>query len=240
MSPGRADRLVLASRSPRRHEALVALGLTFETFVSEVEQRLGVLDDPTDPVPIAAAKALDGAARFPDAVVLGGDTIVVLPEPQRGGLALGKPADAAEARMMLRRLRGGGHVVRTGLAVCGGAEQITAEVPCPVVMRAYADGDLESYVQTGEPLDCAGAYDVHREGGGLVAAVTGCFSAVVGLPLVAAAALLEGAGLAPAREPVATCSRLYGRPCLAGVAETAARCAPQRLTRMPLGPRPET
>ncbi len=94
VSPGRAARFVLASRSPRRHEALAALGWPFETFVSEVEQRLGMLDDPTDPVPIAAAKALDGAARYPNAVVLGGDTIVVLPGPQRSGLALGKPADA--------------------------------------------------------------------------------------------------------------------------------------------------
>ncbi len=140
--------------------------------------------------------------------------------------------------MMLRRLRGRRHVVRTGLAVCGGAEQFTAEVPCPVVMRAYADSDLESYVQTGEPSIAPGRM-TFTVGAAARRAVTGCFSAVVGLPIVAPAALLEGPawpGLASRWLRVAGST---ARPCLAGVAETAARCAPQRLTRMPLGPHPE-
>lgn len=228
MSAAPASGLVLASRSPRRQEALAALGYPFLIFVSDVERRLGQLDDPTDPVPIAVAKAMDGAGEHPRAVVLAGDTIVVLQQTP-----LGKPADRREARDMLRRLRGRRHVVRSGLAIFSAAGRVTAEVASPVEMRAFADEELEAYVAGDEPLDCAGAYDVHRQGELLVADVTGCYSAVVGLPVVAAAALVADAGLAAPRDPVRTCSRLYGRPCLAARAETARHCAPSRLCHVP-------
>lgn len=254
MSADRASGLVLASRSPRRQEALTALGYPFLIFVSEVERRLGQLDDPTDPVPIAAAKAIDGAEGHPHATVLAGDTIVVLQEtllvrsshlpdgvaakapstlPGTRNAHLGKPADRTEARDMLRRLRGRRHIVRSALAISSAAGQVTAEVASPVEMRAFTDAELEAYVAGDEPLDCAGAYDVHRQGGSLVADVAGCYSAVVGLPVVAAAVLLGDAGLAAPHDPVRTCSHLYGRPCLAERGETASLCTPTRLTHLP-------
>jgi septum formation protein len=230
--------LVLASRSPRRREALLALGLSFETVVSDVESRLKPLPDPTDPVPVATAKALDVLASRPDAVVIGGDTIVDLQ-----GDALGKPDGADEASEMLRRLKGRRHAVRSAVAVAvataepapavGGALLRTCEVAAPVRMRDYSPLEIERYVASGEPLDCAGAYDVHRLGGALVEAVEGCFSAVVGLPLVAAVTLLQEAGVGVPEEPAQTCARLYGRPCLAQRQETAGRCAPARLSRRP-------
>ncbi len=212
-------RLILASRSPRRIEALAALGLTFETIPSQVEASLPAPVHPADPVPVALAKAQDIAGRHPDAIVLGGDTIVVV-----DGQALGKPADAAEARAMLRALRGREHVVRTAVAVVAGRRSESAEVACPLLMRAYADDEIERYDATGEPLDCAGAYDVHRLGGALVAEVRGCFSTVVGLPIVQAAAMLERAGVRVPNDPAAVCSRLYGRTCLAAHAATAGAC----------------
>jgi septum formation protein len=246
--------LVLASRSPRRREALAALGLSFETVVSDVESRLGPLPDPTDPLPVATAKALDVLASRPDAVVIGGDTIVDLQ-----GQALGKPDGAAEATAMLRRLRGRRHAVRSAVAVATagprpaalasaatppaalasaatppaaeGAALHSCEVAAPVRMRDYDHLEVERYVASGEPLDCAGAYDVHRLGGALVLAVEGCLSAVVGLPLVVAAALLRDAGVDVPQGPARTCSRLYGRPCLAERQETAWRCEPARLSR---------
>jgi septum formation protein len=230
-APGRA--VVLASRSPRRQEALAALGVPFETVVSRAEESLGPLPDPTDPVPVATAKALDVAATRPDAVVLAGDTIVDL-----DGVALGKPDGPEGAREMLRLLRGRPHLVRSAIALAAtagdeGRALTTCEVVAPVRMGDYAEADLRRYVESGEPLDCAGAYDVHRRGGALVAAVEGCFAAVVGLPLVGAATLLEGAGAGVPRDPVETCTGLYGRPCLAGSPETAGRCRPGRLVRRP-------
>jgi septum formation protein len=228
--------LVLASRSPRRREALAALGLSFETVVSDVESRLGPLPDPTDPLPVATAKALDILAARPDAVIVGGDTIVDLQ-----GQALGKPDGADEATAMLRRLQGRRHAVRSAVAVAtagpppaaSGATLSICEVAAPVRMRDYDPLEVERYVASGEPLDCAGAYDVHRLGGALVLAVEGCFSAVVGLPLVAAVALLRDAGVGVPQGPARTCSRLYGRPCLAERQDTAWRCEPARLSRQP-------
>jgi septum formation protein len=223
-TPDAEQPLILASRSPRRQEAMAALGLAFRVAVSEVEQTAGAIApgaDPTDPVPIALAKARDIGARHALAFVLAGDTIVA-----HEGEALGKPAGPAEARAMLRRLAGATHTVRTGLALLHLRRGFlaTAEVASDVVMRQYDDAEIVRYVESGEPLDCAGAYDVHRQGGALVAAVTGCFSAVVGLPIAATAALLRRAGLAVPREPAAVCARLYGRPCPAATPQTAGLC----------------
>lgn len=236
-----AGGVVLASRSPRRQEALTALGLPYETVVSAAEESLGPLPDPTDPIPVASAKCLDVAGRRPEATVLAGDTIVDLE-----GSALGKPDGPAGAREMLARLRDREHHVRTALAVAapshgsGGAAGpagrgtlTTCEVASPVRMGAYADAAIARYVASGEPLDCAGAYDVHRLGGALVAAVGGCFGAVVGLPVVAAAALLRDAGVAVPADASTVCAHLYGRPCLAAAPETAGRCRPTRLAHRP-------
>jgi septum formation protein len=141
---------------------------------------------------------------------------------------------------MLARLRDRDHHVRTAVAVVPGSSAgagadgtgrlTTCEVVAPVRMGAYSDAEIARYVASGEPLDCAGAYDVHRLGGALVAAVGGCFGAVVGLPLVAAAALLRRSGVTVPEAAPAVCARLYGRPCLAADPATAARCRPARLS----------
>ena len=81
-----------------------------------MESRLGPLPDPTDPLPVATAKVLDVLASRPDAVVIGGDTIVDLQ-----GQALGKPDGAAGATEMLRRLQGRRHAVRSAVAVAAPA-----------------------------------------------------------------------------------------------------------------------
>jgi septum formation protein len=212
-------RLLLASRSPRRHEALAALGLEFDVVVSQAEADLPPPPDPTDPLPAAAAKALDAAAEHPAAVVLAGDTIVAL-----GRQALGKPGTPAAARQMLAALRGRDHAVRTAVAVVHHGRLQSAEVACPLRMRAYADDEIARYVASGEPLDCAGAYDVHRLGGALVERLDGCFSTVVGLPIVEAARLLRLAGITIPSDPAQVCTQLYGRPCLALQPETAHWC----------------
>jgi septum formation protein len=128
-------------------------------------------------------------------VVLGADTEVVL-----DGRLLGKPRDPADAARMLRELRGRQHEVITGLAIVelgppGSAPlQETAAVTSRVRMAEYSDADVESYVATGEPLDKAGGYAVQGLGGRLVAAVDGCLTNVIGLPLTTTRALLERHG----------------------------------------------
>ena len=128
--------------------------------------------------------------------MLGADTEVVL-----DGRLFGKPRDRADAVRMLRALRGREHEVITGLAVvevgpAGTApRQETAAVTSRVRMGDYTDTEIEQYVATGEPLDKAGGYAVQGLGGRLVAAVDGCRSNVIGLPLTTTRALLSRHGL---------------------------------------------
>ncbi len=198
---------------------MAALGIPFAVEVSKAEDSLAPQADPTDPVPIAAAKAQDISGRYQSDVVLAGDTIVTVE-----GIALGKPGTVENARRMLRLLRGKRHAVRTGLALATAEGSCTAEVAAPLTMREYSDEEIDAYVVSGEPLDCAGAYDIHRQGGRLIADVEGCFSAIVGLPIVAAVQILKQAGVEVDADPVRVCSQLYGRHCLAADAATRPRC----------------
>jgi len=163
------------------------------------------LDETLAPGPLADAvarlaldKAQAVAARVGEGIVLGADTVVTI-----DGETLGKPADAADARAMLRRLRGREHEVITGVAVVdarSGRAERTA-VTSRVRMAAYADGDIEAYVATGEPLDKAGAYAIQGAGGALVAGYEGSYSNVVGLPLAETARLLAAFGVAVSEPP---------------------------------------
>ncbi len=205
------------------------MGVAHEVAVSDVEERLPPLDDPCDPAPLALAKARDISAQHPDAIVLGGDTIVTVE-----GEALGKPGTPEVAHGMLRRLRGRRHAVRTALALVhptgeaqgagGPGGEAQGQVVAPLTMLDYSDIEITQYVATGEPLDCAGGYDIHREGGALIASVEGCFSCIVGLPIAEAARLLRSAGVDAPNDPAKVCADLYGRPCLAATASTRSRC----------------
>ncbi len=175
---GRAP-LVLASASPRRVALLRQAGARFtvvdpgpdRAWPGEAEPRHGVRA-------LALDKARRVAAGRSGSVVVGADTVVVL-----RGSRLGKPADAAEALAMLRRLHGRTHEVWTGIAVVKGEEQRTA-AECTRVLLARLDAsELEAYVRSGEPLDKAGAYGIQGLAAQFVRRVEGDYSNVVGLPL---------------------------------------------------------
>ena len=163
------------------------------------------LEETLAPGPLAEAvahlaldKARAVAARLREGIVLGADTVVTI-----DGEALGKPADPAHARAMLRRLRGREHEVITGVAVVdarSGRAERTA-VTSRVRMAASADADIDGYVATGEPLDKAGAYAIQGAGGVLVAGYEGSYSNVVGLPLAETARLLAAFGVAVSEPP---------------------------------------
>jgi septum formation protein len=139
------------------------------------------------------------AARVGAGLVVGADTVVTI-----DGEALGKPANAADARVMLRRLRGRSHEVITGVAVVdarSGRAERTA-VTSRVRMAAYDDGTIDAYVATGEPLDKAGAYAIQGAGGALVAGWEGSYTNVVGLPLAETARLLAVFGMTVSAPPV--------------------------------------
>jgi MAF protein len=173
-------RLVLASASPRRRELLTGLGFDFETVPSTVDESAIVRSRPEALArALALAKARDVAQRHPDAVVLAADTVVV-----HGGVILGKPRDAAEARAMLNLLRGRAHRVVTGVCViAAGARPRLAHDVTRVVMRSYSEAEVEASISRGDPLDKAGAYAIQDPIFSPVDSYEGCYCNVVGLPL---------------------------------------------------------
>lgn len=189
--------LVLGSSSPRRRELLGSLGLEFEVCPSNAPE------PPPNPgeAPeayarrMARTKTMDVAALYPEATVLGADTIVVLPgEAGQSAVVLGKPVDQADALAMLTRLSNRAHQVITGccLALPGKPEPLCFAVVTDVVMRASTQEELAAYVATGEPADKAGAYAIQGLGAFLVQTVSGSYTNVVGLPVTeCACALLE-------------------------------------------------
>ena len=186
--------IVLASGSPRRRELLAALGVTFEVDPADVDEATEEQDPIRVAEMLALLKARTVAARRPDAVVIGSDTVVAL-----DGRLLGKPADAEEARSMLRSLRTRAHEVVTGVAVIAdgpaGVIEHLAHSRTVVTMRDYADAEIEAFIATGSPFDKAGGYASQDPVFAPTASIEGCACGVVGLPVRTLRDLLRDAGL---------------------------------------------
>lgn len=128
----------------------------------------------------AVMKVRAVASGREEGIVVGADTVIVL-----DGIVLGKAGSRAEAKSMLRALRGREHRVLTGLAIldAGTGREASEVVETKVRMRPLSDGEVEAYVSTGEPLGKAGGYAIQGLGGSLVEGFEGSFNNVVGLPL---------------------------------------------------------
>jgi septum formation protein len=173
--------LLLASTSPRRRELLALLGIPFDVKSPSFEERLASDRPAIEQVQsFAQGKALSVAGQEPEAIVLGSDTVIEVDHH-----VLGKPADLAEARAMLRCLAGRDHCVRTAVALVCLARAIDIVVLATSIVRMKPYDELvhERYLATGEGLGKAGAYSIQGEGGELVDSIDGDFTAVVGLPL---------------------------------------------------------
>ncbi len=186
-------RLILASASPRRKELLAQLGLPFEVIPAEVTEHEAPDADPREMVRHNAALKADWvAARHPDATVIGADTTVFIDR-----IVLNKPRDAAEARAMLRLLRGRTHTVFTGLALRRprAGLQLDRGVASEVTLKAFDDATLELYLSRVHTLDKAGGYAIQESGELIVAGYTGSLTNIVGLPVEEMKQILTLAGL---------------------------------------------
>ncbi len=185
-------RLILASASPRRKEFLERLGVHFDVRPVEIAEDAGLSKDPRI-VARRLARAKAAAARLNDehALILAADTVVAF-----GGRILGKPADAKEAREMLRTLRGCTHEVVTAVAVMPlGRRSVIARHPLTeVTMREYSDDEIEASIAQSYPLDKAGAYGIQDDLLRPVERYEGCYCNVVGLSLWATIEALHKAG----------------------------------------------
>ncbi len=188
------SRLILASASPRRRELLSACGLDFEVCVLPVRECTTASDIRKLPEINAALKADAVSAAFPEALVIGADTVVLL-----DGEALGKPADAAEARRMLLRLSGRRHEVMTAVALRRGQDGLRQDfsVTTRVWFKPFGGDVADCYLQQVPVLDKAGAYAIQEHGELLVAEVDGELDNVIGLPCRALLEHLSEAGIEP-------------------------------------------
>mgnify|MGYP003292047303 CR=1 FL=1 len=188
--------LILASKSPRRSQLLKEAGFDFTVAPSEFDETTVSLEVPAHAVEeLALGKARDSYGRLPsitklNSVVLGADTVVVC-----DGKVLLKPTDEDEARRMLRELSGRVHQVYTGIAFVSARDVYANVVKTDVEFYDLTDEEIDEYVQSGEPLDKAGAYGIQGRGSTFVKRIDGDFYSVVGLPLAPVVRYLKDCGV---------------------------------------------
>lgn len=171
--------IILASASPRRQELMKTAGIDFKICVAVGEEHLDPALCPADAaMAVAGQKAQEVAKKYPHDCVVGADTIVVLDK-----LILGKPKDKAEAVAMLGMLSGKTHTVYTGVCVIkDGKENCFAEAT-KVEFYPLTAEEIAAYVESGEPMDKAGAYGIQGLGCLLVKRIEGDFFNVMGFPV---------------------------------------------------------
>jgi septum formation protein len=189
-------RLILASGSPRRRELLASIGMEFDVMPSDIPEQRAEDETPEEYVArLSREKARTIATRHPDRWVLAADTTVVLDDD-----VLEKPADKADARRMLGQISDKAHIVFTGVTLTRigpPAYHDTHVCRTEVRMLPLTDRDISWYVDTGEPLDKAGAYAAQGLGGMFIDSIHGSFTNVVGLPLALLFQMLRKAGIDP-------------------------------------------
>ena len=191
--------LILASGSPRRRELLGLLGLPFTVQTSDFDEA-SVPTTGLTPAEwvqrLAEGKARAVAATLPgEALVLGADTTVTL-----HGIYYNKPADADDARRMLRILSGQTHEVHTGLCLlqvqAGRITDCRTDAAHTLVtFDTLSDAQIDSYLATGEPLDKAGAYGIQGKALTFIPGIQGDYFNVVGLPLFVLGKILTQFGV---------------------------------------------
>ena len=171
-------KLVLASASPRRKQILKRAGIPFSARTAAIdEQRRGGEAPETCVRRLAREKAL-AISSDPDEIVLAADTVVVA-----GGRILGKPADVADARDMLRLLSGREHEVVTGICLKHASGTIVDLERTRVRFVSLTDEEIADYAASGEPMDKAGAYAIQGGASKFIDRIEGCYFNVVGLPI---------------------------------------------------------
>ena len=172
-------KLVLASGSPRRSEILNSVGWEFTKHVADINET-ELADEMPDAyvLRLAREKAEAVAVGFPDDIVLGADTTVVI-----GGQIIGKPVDLADALRMLTMLAGNWHEVLTGVAVVANGETRSAIQRTRVKFAPMDDAEIAFLAERGDPLDKAGAYAVQAQAALFIEGIEGDYWNVVGLPV---------------------------------------------------------
>lgn len=201
--------ILLASGSPRRRELLGLFGFDFDVTRPQIDETRRDDESPVDYVRrLSLAKAEE--ARRDGVTLLAADTIVV-----DGADVLGKPRDEADARNILRLLRGRTHKVYTAIVLWDilRGHRIPDLACSPVRMRPYTDEELADYIAGGDPMDKAGAYGIQNPEFHPVEDFTHCFANVMGLPVCHVARGLRKLGVTPPPDIAARCQTHLGYDC---------------------------
>lgn len=176
-------RVILASASPRRRELLATVVPIFEVVPANVDEEAFVSIEPLVTAQhLATIKARYVADHNPDALVIGGDTVVAY-EENGEWLQLAKPEDGADAFRMLRILSDRTHTVATGVALIWPEGQEVFVERTHVTFRKLTDEEISEYILSGEPMDKAGAYGLQNDPNGFIIKVEGSKNNVIGLPV---------------------------------------------------------
>ncbi len=187
-------KLYLASKSPRRHEILHGLHVPFKYIESPYEEKISDVENlvPEEKsAKLASLKAMYASHSLESGLVIGADTIVV-----DGSEILGKPKDRNDAKRMLKELSGKKHRVISGIALVDVQQQKIyshSEITY-VYFRKLTEKDIETYLDTKEPYDKAGAYGIQGHAALFVEKIEGCYFNVVGFPVVAFDNIMKEAG----------------------------------------------
>ena len=187
------EKIILASGSQRRQHFFKELGISFEIATAAIHEFPMAGENPEQFVcRMSQEKAEAVAALYPDNWIVSGDTVVCL-----DNRILGKPADHADAVRMLMELAGRKHWVRTGFCLCHKYRQVcvTEVVTSMVLFTDFSKEVAKAYVDTGEPMDKAGAYGIQGKGGILVREIIGSYSNIVGMPMAEVVSALYAHGI---------------------------------------------
>ena len=170
--------LILASQSPRRRDLLGLLRVPFTVLPADIDEGMDPSLPPQQEVARVSRLKAEATPRNPGDVVIAADTIVVLEDR-----VLGKPANRQEATQMLRALSGRDHQVMTGLAVLKDDRALVCTEITDVHFRPLTEDEILRYVDTGEPMDKAGAYGIQGYAAPFVEGIRGDYYNVMGLPV---------------------------------------------------------
>lgn len=206
----KTNKIILASNSPRRKELFSLFGLPFSILPADIDETRNHEETPNDYVRRLACEKAQKVASENQGLIIAADTIVA-----DGSVLLGKPADEAQARQMLQQLRGRVHQVYTGIALVDTITHETFSDVCrtDVLMRAYSDEEIEAYIETGDPMDKAGAYAIQHPDFRPVEQLSDCYACVMGLPICNLAVGLKKLGMLIPEDLPLRCQNLLNYEC---------------------------
>ncbi len=182
--------IILASQSPRRKELLELMGLEFQIQIADIDETMDSSLPPSQEVARVSTRKARAVDAGEDDLVIAADTIVVCE-----GKILGKPHSGEEAARMLRLLSGREHQVMTGFTVRRGSQIHSHTEISTIRFRPLLEEEISAYVQSGEPMDKAGAYGIQGKAALFVSGLEGDYYNVMGLPVCALGQCLRGFGV---------------------------------------------